>query len=33
VCLPSLEEPQGQAMLEALACGRPVVATTICGPP
>jgi glycosyltransferase involved in cell wall biosynthesis len=33
VCLPSLEEPQGQAMLEALACGRPVVATTIGGPP
>jgi len=32
VCLPSLEEPQGQAMLEALACGRPVVATTIGGP-
>ena len=33
VCLPSLEEPQGQAMLEALACGRPVVATRIGGPP
>jgi glycosyltransferase involved in cell wall biosynthesis len=33
VCLPSLEEPQGQAMLEALACGRPVVATTVGGPP
>jgi glycosyltransferase involved in cell wall biosynthesis len=33
VCLPSLEEPQGQAMLEALACGRPVVATAIGGPP
>jgi glycosyltransferase involved in cell wall biosynthesis len=33
VCLPSLEEPQGQAMLEALACGRPVVATSVGGPP
>ena len=33
VCLPSLEEPQGQAMLEALACGRPVVATRVGGPP
>jgi glycosyltransferase involved in cell wall biosynthesis len=32
VCLPSLEEPQGQAMLEALARGRPVVATRIGGP-
>jgi glycosyltransferase involved in cell wall biosynthesis len=32
VCLPSLEEPQGQAMLEALACGRPVVATRVGGP-
>lgn len=32
VCLPSLEEPQGQAILEALACGRPVVATRVGGP-
>ena len=32
VCLPSLEEPQGQAMLEALARGRPVVATRVGGP-
>src|SRR4029079_12656656 len=32
VCLPSLEEPQGQAMLEALARGRPVVATPVRGP-
>jgi len=32
LCLPSLEEPQGQAMLEALARGRPVVATKVGGP-
>jgi len=32
VCLPSLKEPQGQAMLEALARGRPVVATRVGGP-
>jgi glycosyltransferase involved in cell wall biosynthesis len=32
VCLPSLEEPQGQAMLEALARGRPVMATRVGGP-
>ena len=32
-CQPSLVEPQGQALLEALACGRPVVATRIGGPP
>jgi glycosyltransferase involved in cell wall biosynthesis len=32
VCLPSLEEPQGQVMLEALARGRPVVATRVGGP-
>jgi len=32
VCLPSLEEPQGQAMLEALARGRPVMATKVGGP-
>ncbi len=31
-CQPSLVEPQGQAVLEALACGRPVVATRIGGP-
>ena len=33
VCQPSLVEPFGQALLEALACGRPVVATSIGGPP
>ncbi len=33
VCQPSLIEPLGQALLEALACGRPVVATRIGGPP
>jgi len=33
VCGPSLEEPFGQALLEALACGRPVVATKVGGPP
>ena len=33
VCQPSLIEPFGQAVLEALACGRPVVATRIGGPP
>ena len=32
VCQPSLVEPFGQALLEALACGRPVVATRIGGP-
>jgi glycosyltransferase involved in cell wall biosynthesis len=32
-CQPSLVEPQGQALLEALACGRPVVATSVGGPP
>src|SRR5207248_5293896 len=32
-CLRSLVEPFGQAVLEALACGRPVVATRIGGPP
>jgi glycosyltransferase involved in cell wall biosynthesis len=33
VCGPALIEPFGQALLEALACGRPVVATRIGGPP
>jgi len=33
VCQPSLLEPLGQALLEAMACGRSVVATRIGGPP
>ena len=33
VCQPSLVEPLGQALLEAMACGRAVVATRIGGPP
>jgi glycosyltransferase involved in cell wall biosynthesis len=33
VCQPSLVEPFGQALLEAMACGRSVVATTVGGPP
>jgi glycosyltransferase involved in cell wall biosynthesis len=33
VCQPSLIEPFGQAILEAMACGRTVVATRIGGPP
>jgi glycosyltransferase involved in cell wall biosynthesis len=33
VCGPALIEPFGQALLEALACGRSVVATRIGGPP
>jgi glycosyltransferase involved in cell wall biosynthesis len=32
LCQPSLEEPFGQAVLEAMACERPVVATSIGGP-
>jgi glycosyltransferase involved in cell wall biosynthesis len=33
VCAPSLIEPFGQAILEAMACGRSVVATRVGGPP
>jgi glycosyltransferase involved in cell wall biosynthesis len=33
VCQPSLIEPFGQALVEALACGRSVVATRVGGPP
>ena len=33
VCGPALIEPFGQALLEALACGRNVVATRVGGPP
>lgn len=33
VCQPSLIEPFGQSILEAMACGRSVVATRIGGPP
>jgi glycosyltransferase involved in cell wall biosynthesis len=33
VCGPSLVEPFGQALLEALAAGRPVLATNVGGPP
>ena len=33
VCQPSLIEPVGQAVLEAMACGRSVVATRTGGPP
>jgi glycosyltransferase involved in cell wall biosynthesis len=33
VCGPSLIEPFGQALLEAMACGRTVVATRVGGPP
>ena len=33
VCGPALIEPFGQAILEALACGRNVVATRVGGPP
>jgi glycosyltransferase involved in cell wall biosynthesis len=33
VCQPSLVEPFGEALLEAMACGRSVVATRVGGPP
>jgi glycosyltransferase involved in cell wall biosynthesis len=32
-CAPSLLEPFGQAIVEAMACGRTVVATSVGGPP
>lgn len=33
LCLPSLVEPFGQVLIEAMACERPVVATQVGGPP
>lgn len=33
LCQPSLEEPFGQAVLEGMACERPVLATSVGGPP
>jgi glycosyltransferase involved in cell wall biosynthesis len=33
VCQPSLVEPFGEALIEAMACGRSVVATKVGGPP
>jgi len=33
LCLPSLVEPFGQALLEAMACERSVIATRVGGPP